>query len=960
VSVNLTARQVISGGASEGAATADLTINLDDGEVTGTVTLDGIEASGVAVGRGFAGQVSDALIELEEDSATEWSLPANTSFTASDLDLATTGGIHLRVVTTDHPDGALRGQVLLDGIEVLMAALSGKNGVPEVKSDASGIAGVTVNSTSGDVVVHVQTDGLDEAVAGHVHRGFAGRAGGVVVDLEQDPGNSSHWQSVGDAMLDATAIDDLRAGGLYLNLHTPVHPAGEIRGQILPDNLSSIALGLAGSRAAPPVITAASASGGVTYDPATGDVDVHVTAVGLDDATAAHVHAGFAGSSGGIALELEQDPDDVGHWLTPAGTLLDATQLEQLAAGQLYINVHTPANPAGEVRGQIAPDGIEILHVSLSGDEEVPPVATAATATGGLTLNRATGELEVHVTGMGLDDAAAAHVHQAFAGGNGGVELELEQDPNDVAHWFSSSNTVLDAAQLEALGAGSLYLNVHTPSNPAGEVRGQIAPDNIAVMRLAMTGMQAVPPVVSDGSAMAAVTLNDATAGIFVNINTSGLDDAAAAHLHSGLAGTTGPIEVELQQDASDFERWVTAADVALDESQMASLASGGLYLNLHTPANPGGEVRGQLVPDDIEVVFTSLTSGDVVPPSGFDASGIAATTINDGLRTVDVNVNLVGLDTASGVGLYQAPLGQVGPLRFGLDQDMNAIERWSLAGQALDENAYAALRSQGFYAQATAPGFPNGAIRGQIEPAMSAPGPSSAFTVAAISPANGAMLESLSEVMITFNRAPLASSVDEDQFELLGSGGDASFADGNETSVAIEGISVDAQAITLDFSSQALEEDTYQVSVVGEAGQGLVDTAGTVLDGDNDGNPGGTFISTFVLGSAPPAAPTFSEVQTQIFDVSCAVSGCHSGGAPAAGMNLSAGLAYENIVNVVSEQDEMFYRIEPGEPDNSYLIQKVEGTASSGARMPFGQPALSNELIQLLRDWVADGAADN
>jgi hypothetical protein len=51
--------------------------------------------------------------------------------------------------------------------------------------------------------------------------------------------------------------------------------------------------------------------------------------------------------------------------------------------------------------------------------------------------------------------------------------------------------------------------------------------------------------------------------------------------------------------------------------------------------------------------------------------------------------------------------------------------------------------------------------------------------------------------------------------------------------------------------------------------------------------------------------------------------------------------------------------RIEPGDPNNSYLVRKVEGTGQGG-RMPLGQPALSNELIQNLREWVVDGAQDN
>jgi hypothetical protein len=51
---------------------------------------------------------------------------------------------------------------------------------------------------------------------------------------------------------------------------------------------------------------------------------------------------------------------------------------------------------------------------------------------------------------------------------------------------------------------------------------------------------------------------------------------------------------------------------------------------------------------------------------------------------------------------------------------------------------------------------------------------------------------------------------------------------------------------------------------------------------------------------------------------------------------------------------------IKPGDPDNSLLIQKVKGTATIGARMPFGRTPLTDDKIKLLSDWVAQGAKDD
>jgi len=51
--------------------------------------------------------------------------------------------------------------------------------------------------------------------------------------------------------------------------------------------------------------------------------------------------------------------------------------------------------------------------------------------------------------------------------------------------------------------------------------------------------------------------------------------------------------------------------------------------------------------------------------------------------------------------------------------------------------------------------------------------------------------------------------------------------------------------------------------------------------------------------------------------------------------------------------------RVEPGNPDDSYLVQKIEGTASVGAQMPLGGPALSDEQVAAIRQWITDGALE-
>lgn len=106
---------------------------------------------------------------------------------------------------------------------------------------------------------------------------------------------------------------------------------------------------------------------------------------------------------------------------------------------------------------------------------------------------------------------------------------------------------------------------------------------------------------------------------------------------------------------------------------------------------------------------------------------------------------------------------------------------------------------------------------------------------------------------------------------------------------------------------------------------------------------------------------PTLTSIQENVFSPSCAVSGCHAGSNPQQGMNLSAGQAHTNLVNVRSNERPELFRVAPGAPDSSYLVHKVEGRSSIvGEQMPLGGAPLSQEEITALRTWIENGAPEN
>jgi len=73
-----------------------------------------------------------------------------------------------------------------------------------------------------------------------------------------------------------------------------------------------------------------------------------------------------------------------------------------------------------------------------------------------------------------------------------------------------------------------------------------------------------------------------------------------------------------------------------------------------------------------------------------------------------------------------------------------------------------------------------------------------------------------------------------------------------------------------------------------------------------------------------------------------------------------STAASFAALVDVASIQVPALDRVEPGDPDNSYLIHKLEGTQSVGTRMPQGGPFLDQATIDMIRQWIADGAPNN
>jgi len=107
-----------------------------------------------------------------------------------------------------------------------------------------------------------------------------------------------------------------------------------------------------------------------------------------------------------------------------------------------------------------------------------------------------------------------------------------------------------------------------------------------------------------------------------------------------------------------------------------------------------------------------------------------------------------------------------------------------------------------------------------------------------------------------------------------------------------------------------------------------------------------------------PEEAPTFSDIQTMIFIPICV---CHVGAAAPRGLVLDAADTIDMLVNIPSVDVPDLFRVEPGNPDDSYLVRKLEGGPDiAGSQMPLGGPPLDQDLIDMVREWILAGALDN
>ncbi len=457
-------------------------------------------------------------------------------------------------------------------------------------------SGTAIFALEGNVLsFNIRYAGLSSvANNAHIH-GPASSSGSAGVLINLVPSHvgafSTNGVFTGSMIITDTQRAHILAGRTYVNIHTVTQTGGEIRGQVAP-----VAMQVALSSPSNP-----SASGFGTLTLVHTQLTMNVTYRGLSSAaTMAHIH-GPATQSGnaGVLVDLAPVGAPFGSSGSLSGTVaLTPTQLGHVIDGLTYINFHTAANPGGELRGQILPHATAIpLTVLMNGDAERPAVATGGTGNGTFLLEGNT--LSFNLAYSGLSAVANnAHIH-GITNTLGSIGVLVPLGPFNggaygTAGTFSGSVT-LTATQRDAILNGLTYVNIHTPNNGSGEIRGQIAP---VLMWASLSGVNerntaAVTPAI--GSGTFALVRDQLTLNVTYR---DLLSPATASHIH-GPASFLQSAGVLVGLDGLNGGGYSTAGGlsgtVSLVTSNLLSVIDGSTYVNFHTTNYPGGEIRGHI-----------------------------------------------------------------------------------------------------------------------------------------------------------------------------------------------------------------------------------------------------------------------------------------------------------------------------------------------------------------------------
>jgi hypothetical protein len=437
--------------------------------------------------------------------------------------------------------------------------------------------------------------------------------------------------------------------------------------------------------------------------------------------TGIRIHQGKKGTNGSVLVGLENFV--VGNRIVGKldNSVVTESFIRKLLKDSLYVNVHTAQYPNGEIRGQLHLESDIPYSAWLNGAQESPAVNTPAYGLGSFVLCKDSSKLKINVVVQGLTSAiTAAHLHVGAPGVSGPAVVDLSEAVND-----SVISTEIDPSNiLGQLDSGNIYINVHTASNPNGEVRGQLVHHKALAFDAWLDGLQETPPVVTDAKGVACVKFSPSLDTLYYKVVASNLSGPiTGAHFHRAGIDTAGPAVIDIADSIVENTIIGHITGTELTDSLINDFLEGRIYVNLHTAQHPAGEIRGQVFKVAREGFTLTLQGTQVVPqtPSLASGSGVVSIDRSKTNATYVIVVNdLSGPITSAH--FHVAPKGEVGaPVhditsRFSrIDDDDAAWGSWT-STNGLDSAIAKSLTYDSVYVNIHTAAYPtSGEVRGQV-----------------------------------------------------------------------------------------------------------------------------------------------------------------------------------------------------------------------------------------------------
>jgi len=491
---------------------------------------------------------------------------------------------------------------------------------------------------------------------------------------------------------------------------------------------------LTGGQESPPVNTTAFGTSKIGLNANRSEAYIEIVTSGLSGPiTGAHIHAGTAGENGAVVKDLVVNGNVIsGVWRnSDAASPMSNQMLDRLVNGQLYVNVHTAAHPNGEIRGQINSFNDELYPVYLSSGQQVP-INQADSSAAALVRVRSDEQsvvLEGYAHGL-TGEIVGAHIHQGESGFNGPVIKQMAVENNHFTLTWSRTDAEapLTDELLEDLRDGKMYMSIHTSNYPDGEVRGQIinglpaGVETFYAFSGALSGSHEIPVVNTNAYGAAELRLHAEAREVKVTAYVAGLSGLpTSAHIHQGASGVNGPVVKELSINGNTITGTWRADDAnsPLTVNLMRDLLAGDLYLNVHTQAHPGGEIRSQLNSTRNRLFALELTGGQEVPAVGTVGRGAAWVMLSPDHKQVTVMGSALNLTSGiTAAHIHAGPMGLSGPVVKDLTVNgQNFSGTWlnTDPAQPLTYSRVLQLLNGEFYINVHTATYANGEVRGQI-----------------------------------------------------------------------------------------------------------------------------------------------------------------------------------------------------------------------------------------------------